>query len=90
MHSTNTDYQVVIRMPCVEYQVPAHNFLFIKPLTRSEARSFFLESFEDWDKRSIQVLMQFKKFQELVAPLGRSNPSKAGQNIYQLESSGNL
>lgn len=71
MHSTNTDYQVVIRMPCVEYQVPVHNFLFIKPLTRSEARKFFFEGFEDWDKNSIQVLMQFKKFQELVASLGR-------------------
>ena len=41
LQANNTDYRIIIRPPCVEYSIPAKNFLFMKTLTRSELQEFF-------------------------------------------------
>ena len=48
LQTNNTDYRIVIRPPCVEYSIPAKNFLFIKTLTRSEVSEFFADRFTTW------------------------------------------
>lgn len=74
--------------------MPAHNFCFIKSLSRTEGLDFFLQGFEDWDHSSIRLLMQYKKFMDLLNNLSRQSAPKTAHSfvgVFQLEeSTGNL
>lgn len=62
LQSTNTDYKLVIRMPSVEYSIPAKNFSFIKTLSKYETADFFEAKFIDWHLKVIDVLTQASHF----------------------------
>ena len=49
IHHAKKDFQVLIKMPCIEYSILAKNFTFLKTLTRSEIREYLDNGFQNWD-----------------------------------------
>jgi hypothetical protein len=58
MQQTNTDYRVVLRMPTIEYSIESTHFLYMKTMTRTEARSFFNVLFYNWHKDATKILLK--------------------------------
>ena len=67
IQSANSDFNIVIRPPCVEYSMPSRNFLFMKTLTREENNEFISSRFNDWQSQVIKCLTRYSKFNELLA-----------------------
>jgi hypothetical protein len=92
MQATNSDYEVVIFQPSIEYHISSRNLTFIKPLTRQQTRRFIADSFQNWVEASIALFMQLgNQFRELItlpmstskAPSAEEGGSAAYQRIYQ-------
>lgn len=75
VQATNTDYKVVIRLPSIEYSIPAKNFTFIKTLTQAELCEFMEAKFFDWHLMSIDTLLRQPSFQELTVLVDRAGMS---------------
>ena len=45
IHQAKKDFQVLIKMPSIEYSILARNFTFLKTLTRSEIREYLDNGF---------------------------------------------
>jgi len=56
VEATNIDYKVIIRLPSIEYSIPAKNFTFIKTLTVAEIAEFVEAKFFDWHLMLIDTL----------------------------------
>lgn len=80
LQSTNMDYRLVIRMPSIEYNIPAKNFIFIKTLSKYEIADFFEARFIDWHLKVIDVLTHSSHFQDYLNIL-----EKAGMSTISLK-----
>jgi len=54
-------------MPTLEYAIESTHFLYMKTMTRTEARSFFNTVFYNWHKDATKILLNSRQFNEQVA-----------------------
>lgn len=66
IHHTKKDFQVLIKLPSIEYSILAKNFTFLKTLTRSEIREYLDNGFQNWDQILLKQCTQYRKFNELL------------------------
>ena len=76
VQTENSDFNIVIRPPVIEYTIPGKNFLFMKTLTREENHEFIQSNFINWQSRAIMVLCRFNKFNELLTIIERGQDYK--------------
>ena len=60
--SKSKDYQAIIKMPSIDYQVLSKNMIFMKTLSRSELREYLDTGFFKWEDNLIKNLMSYRKF----------------------------
>lgn len=66
IHEEDRDFQVLIKMPSIEYTIMAKNFTFLKTLTKTELEEYLDQGFQLWDEILIKHCMQYRKFNELL------------------------
>ena len=56
IQTANSDFQIIIRPPSIEYAIPSKNFMFTKTLTRDENAEFIETGFSNWHMDAIRLL----------------------------------